>query len=194
MQVGEPKQRKTRSDKKMDVKPTISIELKDSVYRIAFIKKQAVKRVCEELVWHGLYGNKEILKGLSHYFKRTIQLQDTIYRGDLENETLYDVTGEKNERISFRVTQAVHEFLYNLSYILNCSVSKVAGVLIYEAITDGAFIESYLQSYLNSLDTPRKKELKQLIQYIKSEIGDQYSLADLLSYLIEEPIRWTFPK
>lgn len=193
MSVGQSK-RKTRSDKKRDVKPTISVQLKDSVYRLSFITKKPVKDVCEDLIHNSLFGNKEILQRLSRHFKRTIQLNNTIYRGDLENESVYDVTGAENERISFRVTNHVHEFLYNLSYVLDCSVSKVGGVLIYESITDGGFIESYLQGYLNSLDQSRKQELKQLLKYMKSEIGDSYSLADLLSYLVEEPIQWHFPK
>lgn len=193
LSVGERK-RKTRSDKKKDVKPTISIQLKDSVYRLSFITKKPVKDVCEELVLNSLYGNKEILKELSRYFKRTIQFNNTVFRGSLENKTIYDVTGEENERISFRVTQSVHDFLYDLSYVLACSISKVGAILIYESITDGPFIESYLQGYLNSLDPSRKKELKQLIKYIKTEIGEGYNLADLLSYLIEEPINWKFPQ
>lgn len=150
--------------------------------------------MCEDLVYNSLYGNEEILKGLSRYFKRSIQLNNTIYRGSLENEDVYELMGEENERISFKVKKPMHTFLYDLAYVMNCSVSKASAVLIYESLTDGRFIENYLQDYLEALDPNRKKELKQLIKYIKLEIGEGYSLADLLSYLVEEPIKWNFSK
>ena len=145
-------------------------------------------------MYNSLYGNEEILKGLSRYFKRSIQLNNTIYRGSLENEDVYELMGEENERISFKVKKPMHTFLYDLAYVMNCSVSKASAVLIYESLTDGRFIENYLQDYLEALDPNRKKELKQLIKYIKLGIGEGYSLADLLSYLVEEPIKWNFSK
>lgn len=145
-------------------------------------------------MYNSLYGNQEILKGLSRYFKRSIQLNTTVYRGSFDNEDVYELMGESNERISFKVKKPMHTFLYDLAYVMNCSVSKASAVLIYESLTDGRFIEHYLQDYLEALDPNRKKELKQLIKYIKLEIGEGYSLADLLSYLVEEPIKWNFPK
>lgn len=145
-------------------------------------------------MFNSLYGNQKILKGLSRYFKRSVQLNNTVYRGSFDNEDVYELMGESNERISFKVKKPMHTFLYDLAYVMNCSVSKASAVLIYESLTDGRFIEHYLQDYLEALDPNRKKELKQLIKYIKLEIGEGYSLADLLSYLVEEPIKWNFPK
>jgi len=43
------------------------------------------------------------------------------------------------------------------------------------------------------LDKSRKKELKQLLRYIKDETNERYGFAELLSSLVEEPIRWVFP-
>ena len=59
---------------------------------------------------------------------------------------------------------------------------------------DGAFVEKLVEEHLESLDKSRKKELKTLLKYIQTEKGDSYSLADLLSFLVDEPIRWSFPE
>ena len=193
MSVG-GRQRKVRSDKKRDIKPTISLELKDSIYRLAFITRTPVKDVCELLVKNVLFENEDIIKDLSRNFRRDIRINNTLYVGHLKNERIAKIEDGETERISFRLTNEDYEIIYALSYALDCSVSRVASILFYESITDAVFIERYVESYLDSLDKSRKKELKQLLKYIRKEIGESYSLADLLSYLVDEPIRWDFPK
>ncbi len=192
LQAGERK-RKVRSDKKKDIKPIVNLELKDSIYRLAYIVKTPVKDVCVDLIENALFGNEKVLLELSKYFRRSIKIKNTIFRGDLKNEKLYSVAFGEKGRVSFRVNQEEYEFISALSYVFDCSVSAVSAVLLYESITDGVFIEKYVETYLNTIDKSEKKELKALLKYIRTETGESYSLVDLLSYLVDEPIRWTFP-
>lgn len=192
--IGDSRKRKTRSDKKRDIKPFVSTELKDSIYRLAFITSSPVKDVCEALIVNSIYGNKDIIQELSRYFKRGIRINNTYFTGNLNNETLYSVVEKgENERISFRAKSELYEILSALSYAFDCSVSRVSAVLLYESIIDSDFIEKRVDGYLNSLDSSRKKELKQLLKYIRAETNESYSLVDLLAHLVDEPLKWILP-
>ena len=37
-----------------------------------------------------------------------------------------------------------------------------------------------------------KRELRKLLKYIQSETAQNFTLADLLAYLVEQPIKWLF--
>lgn len=168
------------------------MQLKDSIHRLSFITVTPIKDICELLIKNALFENEAIIQNISKYFRREIRVNNTLYRGNLHNEKIKKTVDGETDRVSFRVKNEVYESLYALSYALDCSVSRVAGVLFYESITDGIFIEKYIESYLDSLDKFRKKELKQLLKYIRKETKESFTLADLLSYLVDEPIRWTF--
>ena len=106
------RQRKVRSDKKRDIKPTISLELKDSIYRLAFITRTPVKDVCELLVKNALFENEEIIKDLSRNFRRDIRINNTLYVGHLKNERIAKIEDGETERISFRLTNDDYEIIY----------------------------------------------------------------------------------
>lgn len=192
MQAGERK-RKVRSDKKRDIKPTVDVHLKDSIYRLSFITTTAVKDVCELLVLNA-FENEAIIKNTSNYFQRDVRIGNTLFIGSLKNEKIARTIVGKTERLSFRVKPDLYEKIYALSYALDCSVSRVAGLLLYESITDADFIEKYINHYIESLDNSRKKELQQLLRYIREETNERYGFAELLSLLAQEPIKWLFPK
>ena len=192
MQAGERK-RKVRSDKKRDIKPTVNVHLKDSIYRLSFITTTAVKDVCELLVLNA-FENEAIIQNTSNYFQRVVRIGHTLFVGSLQNEKIARTIAGETDRISFRVKQDLYEKIYALSYALDCSVSRVAGLLLYESITDADFVEKYMERYINSLDKSRKKELQQLLRYIRKETNERYGFAELLSLLVDEPIKWMFPK
>lgn len=192
MQAGERK-RKVRSDKKRDIKPTVDVHLKDSIYRLSFITTTAVKDVCELLVLNA-FENEAIIKNTSNYFQRDVRIGNTLFIGSLKNEKIARTIVGKTERLSFRVKPDLYEKIYALSYALDCSVSRVASLLLYESITDADFIEKYINHYIESLDNSRKKELQQLLRYIREETNEQYGFAEVLSLLVDKPIKWIFPK
>lgn len=192
MQAGE-RQRKVRSDKKRDIKPTVAVQLKDSIYRLSFITTTAVKDVCEMLVVNA-FENEAIIANVANYFQRDVRIGQTLFVGRLQNERIGRTIAGETDRISFRVKQNLYEKLYALSYALDCSVSRVASVLLYESMTDADFIEQYMARYVDSLDQSRKKELQQLLRYIRKETNEHYGFAELLSLLVDEPIKWMFPK
>lgn len=186
------RRRKIRSDKKKQIRPSLNLEIYESIYRLSTITRRPVKDICEILILHGLKSD-EILVSLSQYLKRNIQVKNSIYRGHIDNEPLYDVyTDARRNRVSFTLQMETYDLLYTMAYCFGVSVSKMAAVLLFESLIDIDFIESFLESYLDSLNDTRKRELRKLLKYIQSETAQNFTLADLLAYLVEQPIKWLF--
>ena len=122
--------RKGRSDKKRDIKPTVSIELKDCVYRLSFITDTPVKDVIEEILIAGS-GRLKIISYLSHHFLRDIKIANTLYMGDSNRIPVKKRTYTgKVERISTRVTQSMYDSLSALAFSMDCSVSRVCALVL----------------------------------------------------------------
>ncbi|MDV2888137.1 hypothetical protein RYX45_23525, partial [Alkalihalophilus pseudofirmus] len=79
-EVIDTKIRKTRSDKKRDVKPTVSSNLRDCIYRLSYITQTPVKDVVEILCEKGLKSRK-VVEYLSQYFRRDFQFINTLFIG-----------------------------------------------------------------------------------------------------------------
>lgn len=186
--------RKVRSDKKRDVKPFISLELKDAIYRLSYITGTPVKNVCEELCVNAI-NNKHIIEELSNYFHRNIRVNNTLYMGAIENPKIHTKKmATKNDRVSLRLTTELYEFMYTLSYALDCSVSRVVSILLERGIHDVAFINRYVNKHLRDIDDNRKKELQKILDYINEGLEEEVSLGSLLSYIVDEfkqPIKTT---
>ncbi|MGN7183209.1 hypothetical protein ACTHRJ_20485, partial [Cytobacillus kochii] len=102
MKEGEKKKRQTRSDKKKDIKPTISIDLKNCIYQLSYVTNQPVKDIVEILCEKGLQSRK-VMEYLSQYFRRDYQFFNTTFFGQLERESLQrKYQSPKNERVSVR--------------------------------------------------------------------------------------------
>ena len=190
--TSEVRRRKIRSDKKKQIRPSLDLEICESIFRLSTITKRPIKDICELLLINALKSD-QILVSLSQYLKRDIQVRNGLYKGHIHAEPLYDVyTDSRRNRVSFTIRMETYDMLYTLSYCFGVSVSKMAAVLIFESLIDIDFIESFLEEYLDSLNDSRKAELKKLLKYIQSQTSEKFTLGDLLVYLIDQPLRWMF--
>ncbi|MCE4051703.1 hypothetical protein [Bacillus sp. Au-Bac7] len=178
--------RKVRSDKKRDVKPTISVELKNCIYRLSYITNTPVKDVSEIICKKGLQSRK-VIENLSHHFRREYRFMNTIYIGDPGRESLQSKSQKgKNERITTRFTQYTYEEIKDLSGALDVTPSKATALLLDASIRNTNLLDSFVKTYLHgTLDKMRMKELKYVLQYIKknnpySEEGSWFSLIALI--------------
>lgn len=181
--------RKVRNDKKRDVKPTVSKELKDCIYRLSFITDTPVKDVIEKTLIEGLQKNK-VISYLSQYFLRDVRIANTLYVGDLDRIPIKKrASTGRNERVSTRVTESMHDSLSSLAFAMGCSVSKACALLMDATIRDTDFVNDFAKGYIEeNVDEQRMKELKRVLKYIN--VGNPYderiSWAALLSHLLEE--------
>ena len=110
--------RKVRSDKKREVKPTISIQLKDAIYIISYVTSTPVKDVAERICTDGL-ASKKVISSLSPRFRRTVRLANTLYMGDIKRPTLRrNNIAEKTDRISLRLLAPDYDNLSTLAFAL----------------------------------------------------------------------------
>lgn len=183
-------ERKVRSDKKKDIKPTVSKELKDCIYRLSFITSTPVKDVIEEILIAGS-ANRKVISYISQHFIRTIKIGNSIYMGDVNRIPVSKMTASgKGERISTRVTVQMHEDLSALAFALGCnSVSRACALLLDATVRDTEFVNDFARQYIEkNVDEERMRELRKVLKYINT--GNPYeeriSWASLLTYLMDE--------
>lgn len=183
------KERKVRSDKKRDVKPTISIELKNCIYRLSYITNTPVKDVVEMICEKGLQSRK-VIEYLSHYFRREYQFLNTIYMGDSQRESLQrKCQPGKNERITTRFSQETFENIKSLSNALDVTPTKAAALLLDASVRNTNLLNAFVKTYLHgTVDKMRMKELKQVLHYINKNnpYNEDISWFTLLSMIYEE--------
>lgn len=180
--------RKVRSDKKRDVKPFISIELKNCIYRLSYITNTPVQHVIENLCGRAILSRK-VIEHLSVQFRRPVRLNNTIYLGDLERPTLPKREPGITERVSTRFTQVTFENIHTLAYALDVSVSRATAVLLKTIILHTDFIDIYVRHYLSlQLDDRRMAELKKVLRFINDNNAaeERYSWFVFLSNFIDE--------
>ncbi|WP_061810485.1 hypothetical protein [Rossellomorea vietnamensis] len=185
----ETKKRKVRSDKKRDVKPTISSNLKHCIYRLSYITSTPVKDVAETLCEKGLRSRK-VMDYLSTYFRRDLKFANTIYIGDFERESLQrKVQTGKNERITIRFTQLSYEHISSLARALDVTPSKATALLLDASIRNTNLLNAFVKTYLHDhLDGNRMKELKEVLKYINKNnpYQEEISWFTLLSMIYED--------
>lgn len=183
------KKRKTRSDKKRDVKPTISYDLKQCIYRLSYITNTPVKDVVEILCEKGLK-SKKVIDQLSKYFRRNLQYRNTFYMGDSQRESLqrknYSV---HNERITTRFSQQTFENIKSLSDALDVTPTMATALLLNASVKNTNIINAFVKHYLsNEIDAKRMKELKQVLKFINKNNPYEQELSwfSLFSMIHEE--------
>ncbi|WP_216667927.1 hypothetical protein [Sporosarcina jiandibaonis] len=178
-----------RNDKKRDIKPTVTRELKDCIYRLSFITDTPVKDVIEEILIAGSQRRK-VVSYLSQYFLRDVRIANTLYMGDLNRIPIKKrASTGRNERVSTRVTESMHDSLSALAYAMGCSVSKACALLVDATVRDTDFVNEFAKGYIEkNVDEERMRELKKVLKYINAgnPFDERISWAALLSHLLEE--------
>ena len=180
--------RKVRSDKKRDIKPTIDTRLKETIFRLAFITDTPAKDVAEQICLNALR-NKKVLDQLSKNFKRTIQLDNTIYMGDINRIGVSKQLTSSTERMTIRFKQASHGNIATLAYALDSSLSRACALLLELGIRDFDFVNEFVKTYIvKNVDEERVNELKRIMNYVNVNENDEvtHSWSVLLLFIIEE--------
>lgn len=189
VEVKESKKRKTRSDKKRDIKPTVSINLKNCIYRLSYITNTPVKDITETLCIKGIRSRK-VIDYLSQYFRRSYDFRSTVYIGDLERESLQrKFQSSKNERITTRFTTDFYEEIVQLANALDVTPSKATALLLDASIRNTNLLDAFVKMHLHDhLDKNRMKELKQVLKYVNcnNPYNEQISWFSLFSFIIDE--------
>ncbi|ADC52310.1 hypothetical protein BpOF4_21574 (plasmid) [Alkalihalophilus pseudofirmus OF4] len=186
--IEEKKKRKVRSDKKMEIKPTIHHSLKDAIYALSYITDQPVKDVAEAIVVSGLE-SKKVIEYLSKDFRRDFLQGRTLYVGDLERDSKQkdQLSGVKG-RLSIRFQQHDFESIKQLAFALDVTPSRATAIIIDASIRNSNFIDRYLQRTIRAkLDKRRLVELKKIMRFIsQNNPYEEFTWGDFVSWLLFE--------
>lgn len=184
------KKRKTRSDKKRDVKPTISLELKNCIYRLSYVVNIPVKNIVEVMCEKGLQ-SRPVIEYLAQFFRRDYQFLSTIYMGDYDRESLQNKWQPgKNERVATRFSSETYEKINDLSDALDVTPSKATSLLLDASVRNADLLNTYIEGFLKSedVDSRRLDELNKVFSYLKKNnpYNEELTWYSILSMLYDE--------
>ena len=187
-------QRKQRSDKKREVKPYLSLDLKDMVYRLSYITSTPVKDVCEFMCVK-VISEKKSIDRIAMFFKRDIRLDMVTYRGSMETPAINKRGNGTKERVTVRFKQEDFDLISILSYALDCTASRAVSFILETALRDMEIVNAYVKMYLNEQLTPdQMKDLRNLLRNMNSYVDDNHSWLSLMLVVMDEvstPIKRT---
>lgn len=189
-------QRKTRSDKKRDVKPTIEGKLYDTIDRISYITATPIKHVGEAICMAGIE-SEDVIEHLSVNFRKDFWLSESIlFVGD-PGRLPVNIRGTliNKRRITMRFSQPVHDKISALAYACDTSVSAAAGMLLQASILNADILNRYITRYVTRHMEPKKfKQLQAIMRYINQYNPyehEKVSLAAILNMLADEVVHGT---
>lgn len=154
--------RKVRSDKKKDVQPIVSVELKKQLFRFSFLCREPLKDTGERLCSLGSV-SPIIMDEINCYFRRNLRIDNHQYIGYLDRPRLQIVQNDA-EKVTIKFPQDSFENLYNLSFALDLPLNQTAAVLLKKTITHRQFMKDYMEHYLPHLT---EKERLDAQNYLK---------------------------
>ncbi len=183
------KERKQRSDKKKEVKPTIQTELFEIISRISYITNTPLKTVAETIL-QKCFHSTTVADQLSSNFVRDYWIGQTLYVGnhDFTARRTISISGSKTRRISLRLNASDQNELSKVAYSLNLTLTSASALLLDIAIYETNFIHEYVFNYVDStLDDKRKAQLKLLISSIHEQLepGQSSGLTLMLNRIVE---------
>jgi len=182
------KTRKVRCDKKVNIKPTVLLEIKAAISRLGDITDTPVKDIGEYLCKEALK-SKDIINTMTEHLKRDIIIDNTLYRGDRKNVSINRRTESGDcDRITIRVTTDINEQIEDLAFALGCAKARACAVLIEKAINHYNIVDDFVRGFLEEgLDKHKMRELKKLMKFVNdNDSNSEFTWASLLSFIVDE--------
>ena len=180
--------RKVRSDKKREVKPTITMSLYECIDRLSYMTTNPIKDVAEEICVLGLQSEKTI-DLLAGYFRRDYWIQERkLIRGDVSRAPYTFKDGDSHKRrISIRFSQSIHDKLSELAYALDMTVSSTTALLLKTAIYESTIFVDYVLKHLDDETTEaRMNQLQYIVDFINESNKEPIDIRMLVSYILDK--------
>lgn len=179
--VGE---RKTRSDKKKDVKPLIKSEVKEAIVRLSHITFMPIKDVCEFLTVYAA-NERNTLDRLTKFIKRSVRLDNTLYNGDSDAIPITKRFSDSREKVTIKFKRDDFERISALAYAMDCTPTRATAILLTQGIRNVGAVNAFVRKYLAEELTPRQLEdLRQILSYTHRYDDDNHSWLSVLSAIV----------
>jgi hypothetical protein len=183
--------RKTRSDKKRDVRPTLTPALNECIHDLSYVLNRPLKDIGEWFVI-GAISSRSAIESLSMYFTREYHFNNTIFCGSLEAPNVHKRNKIPKTRITLRLKGPDHEKVSALAYSMDCSVSMATTLLLDAGIRDQALFNRIVDTEIvRMLDPERLNRLRMIQRYINRSNDSRISLFSLVSYVVHEVVDTT---
>ena len=159
--VGE---RKTRSDKKIDVKPTVSDRTKRQLYKFSELCELPVKDVAERLIENACT-SPLILDDIHQWFRRDYFCPPAIHKGNIERPRLKILFNEETGKVNTRFPQQTYNQLCELAYSLDLPPTTTAAILIKRSLHNREFMFDYVRA-LKHLSNEQKNDVHAFLRKI----------------------------
>ena len=155
--------RLTRSDKKVDVKPTISEILKTRLYRFSEFCEEPVKDVAERLCNDGAV-SPIIINEMKMWFRRDYRFKNTITMGNLDRPRLKVSTSIDRGKVTIKFKQKDFDQLTTLAYSMDLTPTTTAAILIRMTLGSKPFMQWYIGTYLSDFDSTEIREVYKILK------------------------------
>lgn len=153
----------TRSDKKVDVKPTISESLKTNLYNFAEICDEPVKDAAERLCNSGAV-SEIIINEIRKWFRRDYRWNSTITMGYPERPKLRITVQPNKGKVTIKFKQRDFDQLSVLAFALDITPTTTAAVLIRVTLGNKRFMQWYLSKFMLHLDEMKIRQIYRLLK------------------------------
>lgn len=159
--VGE---RKTRSDKKIDVKPTLTVKSKRQLYMLCELCELPVKDVAEQLCERACT-SPLILDDIHGWFRRDYFCPPAIHKGYIDRPRLKLLFREETIKVHTRLRQDAYDQLCDLAYSLDLPPTTTAAFLIKNTLKNREFMFEYVRS-MHHLSNEQKNDVHTFLRKI----------------------------
>lgn len=156
-------ERKPRSDKKVDVKPTMSLELKELLYHFAYLSNEPVKDAAERLCTLGAM-SEVVITSIRRWFRRDYHRPNTITVGYLERPRLKIIMKGETGKVTIKFPQTDYDIICRLAHALDITPTSTCTLLIKMTLTNRDFMGSYVERYLKDLDKNKLLDIHRLLK------------------------------
>lgn len=156
--------RQIRSDKKVDVKPTMSITLKNQLYNFADRCNEPVKDIAERLCVQGMVSG-DVMEEMCKWLRRDYFYKNTHVMGYMERPKLKIKSNGETNKVTMRLKQTDYDKLSELAYALDITATSTAAVLIRMASKNDSFMTAFIDG-LKKIDFREKELLKRNLHKI----------------------------
>lgn len=162
MKVGERK-RKIRSDKKVDVKPTLPEDVKTIIYLLADCLNDYVKNIAEDLCV-GALSNSSIIGELQQWLRRDYLFNTTLVLGEESRPRPKVIRGDYKGKITIKFKQKDYDRISELAHALDITPTTTCAVLLMLTTNNRKFMIEYLDSTFKGMDKDTRKEAHRILR------------------------------
>lgn len=158
-------ERKQRTDKKVEIKPTLSLEFKKEIYAFAEVCGEPVKEIAERLCTSGMISDY-IIEDIRKWFRRDYHYStikgrnhNKIAFGDEERPKLKITLQGDTGKITMRLVREDYDQLAELAHAFDLTISSTTAALLRVTTKNIEFMNQFVEG-LRDLNNAEIKEVK----------------------------------